>query len=32
MDANLEIIRLSKAYKKSDFSLKDVTFSVPINK
>ena len=29
MDANLEIIGLTKAYKKSDFSLKDVTFSVP---
>ena len=29
MDANLEIMGLTKTYKKSDFSLKDVTFSVP---
>jgi len=29
MEANLEIQGLTKAYKKSDFSLKDVTFSVP---
>jgi len=29
MELNLEIQGLRKAYKKSDFSLKDVTFSVP---
>jgi len=29
MEANLEVQGLWKAYKKSDFSLKDVTFSVP---
>jgi len=29
MEANLEIRGLTKAYKKSDFRLKDVTFSVP---
>jgi len=29
MELNLEVQGLRKAYKKSDFSLKDVTFSVP---